>query len=107
VRPADGRAAGERPRPTGLPLLRADERFVEELAGLLAERVAEALGGEGRAEEGYLDAAAAGRYLGASRKRIHDLTSGGLLVPDGHDGRRPLYLRRSLDRYVRGEGAGR
>jgi hypothetical protein len=35
---------------------------------------------------------------------VHDLTSARLLVPDGHDGRRPLYLRRSLDAYVRGRG---
>jgi hypothetical protein len=103
---AGGRAGGERPRPTGPALLRAEERFVEELAGLVAERVAEWLGHEKRGEEGYLDAAAAARYLGTSRKRVHDLTSSRLLVPDGHDGRRPLYLRRSLDAYVRG-GEGR
>jgi hypothetical protein len=100
------RAAGERSRPPGLPVLRADERFVEELAALVAERVAERLGHEDHGEEGYLDAAAAARYIGASRKRIHDLTSGRLLIPDGHDGRRPLYLRRSLDSYVR-DGEGR
>lgn len=104
---ARGRAAGERPRPTGLPLLRADERFVEELAGLVADLVAERLGHEEGGGEGYLDAEAAARYLGTSRKRVHDLTSGRLLVPDGHDGRRPLYLRRSLDAYVRGVEEGR
>lgn len=102
--PVHGRAAGERERPTGLSLLRADERFVEELAGMVAELVAERLGYEEHGEEGYLDAAAAARYLGTSRKRVHDLTSARLLRPDGHDGRRPLYLRRSLDAYVRGEG---
>jgi hypothetical protein len=102
---ARGRRAGERPQPTGLPLLRADERFVEDLAGLVADLVAERLGHEEGGGEGYLDAEAAARYLGTSRKRVHDLTSGRLLVPDGHDGRRPLYLRRSLDAYVRsGEG---
>jgi hypothetical protein len=107
VSAAVGKAAGERPRPTGLPALRADERFVEELAAAVAERVAERLAHEERAEEGYLDAAGAALYLGTSRKRIHDLTSGRLLIPDGHDGRRPLYLRSSLDAYVRGGERGR
>jgi hypothetical protein len=93
------RPASERPRPAGLPVLRADERFVELLAAMVAEQVAERLQPEGE-DEGYLNAEAAGRYLGVSRRRIHDLTSARLLAPDGHDGRTPLYRRRTLDEYV-------
>lgn len=95
-----GTAPSERPRPTGLPLLRADERFVEALAALVAERVAERLERDRGDEGGYLDADAAARHLCTSRKRIHELTSSGLLRPAGRDGRRPLYRRAGLDRYV-------
>ncbi len=103
---AGSRAAGERPRPFGLPVLRADERFVEQLADTLAERVADRLQGQGGEDGGYLTAEAAGRYVGVSRRRIHNLTSAGLLIPDGHDGRTPLYSRRTLDDYVRHGGGG-
>jgi hypothetical protein len=105
VRPG-ARPASERPRPAGLPLLRADERFVEALAETLVERVAERLREGGEGGEGYLDAEAAARYLCTSRRRIHDLTSGRLLRPDGRDGRRPLYRRSTLDEYVRRSGGG-
>ena len=101
------RAHAERPRPSGLPALRADERFVEALADALAERVAELLGDERPEPEGYLDAAAAARHICAPRKRIHDLTSSGVLRPDGRDGRRPLFLRSTLDDYVRRSGGRR
>lgn len=101
---AAARSRSERQQPAGLPALRADERFVEALAGALAERVAELLGGERREPEGYLDAEAAARHICAPRKRIHDLTSSGVLRPDGRDGRRPLYLRSTLDEYVRRAG---
>jgi hypothetical protein len=100
---AGGRSAGERSRSLGLPLLRADDRFVLALAAALAEEVAERLRAE-RAEEeeqeGYLNPEAAGRYICVPRRRIHELTSAGLLVPDGRDGRTPLYRRRTLDDYV-------
>lgn len=95
------RPAEERPRPAGLPVLRADERFVEALAAALAERVADRLG-EDAEDEGYLNPAAAARYISAPRRRVHELTSTGLLVPDGRDGRTPLYRRRTLDEYVLG-----
>ena len=106
------RAGSERPRPLGLPALRADDRFVETLADALAERVVERLGGEtaeghGAINGGYLNPEAAGRYICDSRRRIHELTSAGLLVPDGRDGRTPLYRRRTLDEYVRRAGGGR
>lgn len=96
----------ERPRPTGMPVLRADERFVEQLADTLAERIADRLQGQDGDEGGYLTAEAAGRYIGVSRRRIHNLTSAGLLTPDGHDGRTPLYSRSTLDDYVRNGGGG-
>jgi hypothetical protein len=97
------RAASERPRQLGLPVLRADERFVEALAGAVAEQVADRLQGAAE-DEGYLNPEAAGRYICVSRRRIHELTSAGLLTPDGHDGRTPLYRRRTLDDYVQRAG---
>lgn len=56
--------------------------------------------------DGYLPPVRAAAYLGVSRQRIYQLTSGRALCPDGRDGRTPLYTRRSLDRYVR-QCAGR
>lgn len=100
------RPHSERPWPTGMPVLRADERFVDQLADTLAKRVADRLQGQGGEEGGYLTAEAAGRYIGVSRRRIHNLTSAGRLTPDGHDGRTPLYSRRTLDDYVRNGEAG-
>lgn len=101
---AGSRAAGERPRPLGLPVLRADDRFVEALAGAVADQVADRLHEQSPEAEGYLNPEAAGRYICVSRRRIHELTSAGLLAPDGRDGRTPLYRRRTLDRYVEGRG---
>ncbi|MGN6817011.1 MAG: hypothetical protein ACTHK3_13165 [Solirubrobacterales bacterium] len=92
-------AASERRRPFGMPVLRADDRFVAALAATVAEQVAERLRGE-VAEDGYLNPEAAGRYICVPRRRIHELTSAGLLAPDGYDGRTPLYRRRTLDDYV-------
>lgn len=94
---AGAQAASERRRPFGIPMLRADERFVEALAASVAEQVAERLRGEG---DGFLNPEAAGRYICVPRRRIHELTSAGLLAPDGYDGRTPLYRRRTLDEYV-------
>jgi len=96
---AVARSASERPRPFGLPMLRADDRFVAVLADTVAEQVAERLRGE-VAGDSYLNPEAAGRYICVPRRRIHELTSAGLLVPDGYDGRTPLYRRRTLDEYV-------
>lgn len=96
---APAQAASDRRRPFGMPVLRADDRFVAALADSVAEQVADRLRGE-VAEDGYLNPEAAGRYISVSRRRIHELTSAGLLVPDGYDGRTPLYRRRTLDEYV-------
>jgi hypothetical protein len=100
---ASARAHDERPRPGGIPVLRADERFVEALAATLAEQVADRLQ-DVAADDGYLNPEAAGRYICVPRRRIHELTSSGLLAPDGHDGRTPLYRRHTLDRYVQEAG---
>lgn len=97
---AGARAHSERPRPLGMPVLRADERFVEALAATVAEQVVDRLHEEAGEDEGYLNPEAAGRYICVSRRRIHELTSAGLLAPDGYDGRTPLYRRRTLEEYV-------
>lgn len=98
---AGTRAASERRQPVGMPVLRADERFVEALAATVAEQVVDRLHDEATEDEGgYLNPEAAGRYICVSRRRIHELTSAGLLAPDGYDGRTPLYRRRTLDEYV-------
>lgn len=75
--------------------------LAEALAPLLLDRVG---GGQEQPEaaDGYLAPEAAARYLGVSRKRIYDLTSMRALVPDGRDGRTPLFTRETLDAYVRG-----
>jgi excisionase family DNA binding protein len=75
-----------------------DEGALDELARALAPRVA-ALAGP-QTHEGYLAPEAAAAYLGVSRKRIYDLTSSRALVPDGRDGRTPLFTRATLDAYV-------
>ena len=94
------RPAGERSRPLGLPVLRAEEPFLEALAATVPAEVAERLHKEPAEDEGYLNPEAAGRYMCVPRRRIHELTSAGQLVPDGYDGRTPLYGRRTLDEYV-------
>lgn len=99
-----GPTPSERPRPAGMPALRVDERFVVALAVAVADRVARRLeAGRGKGA-GLLDTDAAARYLGTTRRRIHELTSARLLRPDGRDGRRPLYRRESLDYYVEAGG---
>ncbi len=84
--------------------IRVDDEFVDHIAAVLAVRVADRLRDVARDDDRYFDAEAAGRYLGIPRKRVHDLTSTGALVPDGHDGRKPLYRKSTLDAYVRGAG---
>jgi hypothetical protein len=64
----------------------------------LAERLGPYL--PARDPGGFLTPAGAAEYLGVTTRRIHDLTSARRLVPDGHDGRTPLFARRTLDRYV-------
>ncbi len=102
---AGARPASERRRPAGMPMLRADDRFVEALAATVAEQVADRLHGTAAEGEGYLNPEAAGRYICVPRRRIHELTSAGLLTPDGYDGRTPLYRRQTLDEYVTAAGS--
>jgi hypothetical protein len=101
---AGARPASERRRPAGMPMLRADDRFVEALAATVAEQVADRLHGTAADGEGYLNPEAAGRYICVPRRRIHELTSAGLLTPDGYDGPTPLYRRQTLDEYVTAAG---
>jgi hypothetical protein len=56
----------------------------------------------GDTTRGYMAPKAAADYLGVQPKRIYDLKSAGALVPDGYDGRKPLFTRETLDRYVQG-----
>jgi excisionase family DNA binding protein len=74
-------------------------RLADALAPILAERFGRQE--QAPASEGYLAPDAAAQYLGVSRKRIYDLTSMRVLVPDGRDGRTPLFKRATLDAYVR------
>jgi hypothetical protein len=82
-----------------ISVLRADDPLVEALAEILSARIADLLG---PVDDGFLDAEGAARHLSTSRQRIHELTSARTIKPDGYDGRRPLYRRASLDRYVEG-----
>jgi hypothetical protein len=86
-----------------ISVLRADDSLIAALAEILFDRIAERLG---PVDDGFLDAEGAARHLSTSRQRVHELTSARTLKPDGYDGRRPLYRRASLDRYVEG-GEGR
>ncbi|UTI63922.1 helix-turn-helix domain-containing protein [Paraconexibacter antarcticus] len=83
------------------------EEIAQRAASILTEQRAQA-NPETDAEpvDGYLPPTRAAAYLGISRQRIYQLTSGRALCPDGRDGRTPLYTRRTLDRYVR-QCAGR
>lgn len=89
--------------PASLPALQVDDRFVDRLANAIADRIAGRLPSQRSDDDGYLTPAAAARYMGVTRKRIHDLASSRRLIPDGHDGRTPLYRRKTLDTYVRGQ----
>lgn len=68
------------------------EILVKQLAPLIEKRVA--------TTDPWLDAAGAAEYLGRPVSRIHNLTSSRALVPDGYDGRKPMYRRSSLDAYL-------
>src|SRR4051812_14604451 len=82
-----------------------DDDALEVLADRLAPRLRDRLGYAKRDAQrleraGYLRPAAAGAYLGVSRKRVYDLKSAGAIAPDGYDGRTPLFRRETLDAYV-------
>lgn len=76
------------------------------LAGQLADALAPHLPDRGEPEpSGWLTPQGAAAYLGVTRKRVHDLTSARSLIPDGRDGRTPLYTRQTLDAYARAHAA--
>jgi hypothetical protein len=81
-----------------------DDAALDTLAALLAPRLAAVQTEQPAA--GYMTPKAAATYAGLSIKRIYDLTSSGALVPDGRDGRTPLFTRQTVDAYVR-QGAQR
>jgi excisionase family DNA binding protein len=90
---------------TELTIAVTDE-LLEEIALRAARRVADQIAeAERNAYEGYLTPIAAAHYLGVSRQRIYQLTSARILLPDGRDGRTPLFTRETLDRYVRESAA--
>jgi len=76
-------------------------RLAEALAPLLLDRLGAGQEQREPVDDGYLTPDAAARYLSVSRKRIYDLTSMRALMPDGRDGRTPLFTRETLDAYVR------
>ena len=76
-------------------------RLAEALAPLLLDRLGVDQERQEIVDDGYLAPDAAATYLGVSRKRIYDLTSMRVLVPDGRDGRTPLFTRETLDAYAR------
>ena len=80
-----------------------------ELVRAIAEEVARVLEERGAIvrppASPYLDVDGAARYLGnASRQRLYDLVSTGRLEPM-RDGRRLLFARAELDRYLQGAAA--
>jgi hypothetical protein len=75
-------------------------REVERDPGL-AGRLADALGVRTEPADAWLAPDAAAAHLGVTRKRVYDLTSSRALIPDGRDGRTPLYRRSTLDEYAR------
>ena len=78
------------------------DKFTDGLADRIAAQVLDRLNDE--VPEGYLNSEGAARFLGLTKSRIHDLKSMGVLVPDGYDGRTPLFTRETLRRYVESGG---
>ena len=73
---------------------------LDALADRVAMRLAPLLRGQPE-RGGFLRPEGAASYLGVNRKRIYDLKSMGALVPDGYDGRTPLFKSESLDAYAK------
>ena len=82
--------------------LRFTESELDRLADLVAERVAARLAAPNRSP--WLSAPEAAEHIGAPLSRIRKLTMTGE-IPAHRDGRRVLYRRDELDRYVRDGGA--
>lgn len=77
--------------------LTADD--LRELAHELAPYLAEISGTTGRDRDPWLTADQAAAHLGCKRDRIYDLVQIGRLTPR-RDGRRVLFKRADLDRYL-------
>jgi hypothetical protein len=77
-----------------------DEEALGRLAARLASHMScrsnDTFAGENR----WMPPGQAAGYLGVSRRRVYDLKSMGAIVPDGYDGRTPLFRRSTLDRYA-------
>ena len=84
-------------------LAELDDQALDQLAALLAPRIAVALAvrGASQKEAGWLNSDQAAEYLGCPRSRIHDLVALRRLEPR-RDGRRLLFRRSDLDAYLEG-----
>lgn len=63
---------------------------IAEIARQVAEFNAE------REDDSYLGYAAAAKFLGMTRKAVQRVREKGILVPDGYNGRNPLFLKSTL-----------
>jgi excisionase family DNA binding protein len=81
--------------------LRFDDRDLDKLAELVAERVAERMHAH---RSPWLDATEAADYLRCSLSRLRKLTMLGS-VPAHRDGGRALYRRDELDAFIAAGGA--
>lgn len=79
-----------------------DDRSLDLLADLLADRIA-ARTAHVESSSPWLDVAGAALYLRCSPQRIYDLRHAGALTPH-RDGRRLLFNRADLDRYLNEAG---
>jgi len=79
-----------------------DEDALDALAERLAPRLEARWRDTAPVRNRWMAPADAADYLGVKPKRIYDLTSMRALVPDGRDGRTPLYTRATLNAYARG-----
>lgn len=79
-------------------LAELDDTALDQLAELLAPRLAERLAQQTTTPT-WLDAAAAAEHLSTSRDRVYDLVQLHKLTPR-RDGRRLLFRRTDLDTYL-------
>jgi excisionase family DNA binding protein len=75
-----------------------DDTALDALAELLAPRLAARLGTPAKVSP-WLDASGSAEYLATTRARVYDLVQLGKLSPR-RDGRRLLFRRDDLDRYL-------
>jgi excisionase family DNA binding protein len=80
-------------------LAELDDRALDELAKALAPRIASLQSGSSPEQDPWLNAKQAASYLGCTPDRIYDLSQLCRLQPR-RDGRRLLFRRSDLDRYL-------